>query len=131
MELKTKLSLLWIVVMFNMLFADILTFMLPSFLTSLMAGNAENIKITEVLLLIFALFLEIPILMIVLSRILKQKINRLLNILAAIMTILFVIGGGSFIYHYLFFATVELVCLLAIIWYAFRWKEIVTKVSIK
>ena len=117
--------------MFNMLFADILTFMLPSFLTSLMAGNAENIKITEVLLLIFALFLEIPILMIVLSRILKQKINRLLNILAAIMTILFVIGGGSFIYHYLFFATVELVCLLAIIWYAFRWKEIVTKVSIK
>ncbi len=125
MELKTKLSILWIVVMFNMLFADILTFMLPSFLTGLMAGNAEDIKITEELLLIFALFLEIPILMIFLSRVLKPKLNRLLNILASLITILFVIGGGSFIYHTIFFATIEVVCLLAIIWYAFRWKEII------
>ena len=124
MNLKTKLSTLWIVVMFNMLFADILTFMMPSFLTSLMAGNAEDIKITEELLLVFALLLEIPTLMIFLSRILKQKINRLLNILAAIITTLFVIGGGSLIYHYIFFATIEVVCMLAIIWYAFRWKEV-------
>jgi len=125
MKLQTKLSTLWIVVMFNMLFADILTFMVPGFLETLMTGYSEDIKITQELLLIFALLLEIPILMIFLSRVLQPKLNRLLNIFASIITISFVIGGGSFIYHYMFFATIEVVCMLAIIWYAFRWKEIV------
>ena len=125
MELKTKLSVLWIVVMFNMLFSDILTFMVPSFLAGLMTGNAEDIKITQELLLVFALVLEIPILMILLSRLLNRKLNRILNIFAAVITIMFVIGGGSLIYHTIFFASIEIACLLAIIWYSFWWKEFV------
>ena len=120
MELKTKLSTLWIVVMFNMLFADILTFMMPSFLNGLMTGNGENIKITQELLLVFALLLEIPILMIFLSRMLISKISYIFNILAAIITILFVIAGGSLTYHYLFFSAIEIASMLTIIWYAYR-----------
>ncbi len=123
MELKTKLSTLWIVVMFNMLFADILMFMMPEFLETLMTGYSENIKITQELLLVFALLLEIPILMIFLSRALVPKLNRLFNIFASLITILFIVGGGSLIYHYIFFSAVEVVCLLAIIWYAFQWKD--------
>ncbi|HHD78466.1 MAG TPA: hypothetical protein ENK98_02320 [Epsilonproteobacteria bacterium] len=124
MGTRVKLSTLWIVVMFNMVFADILSLMMPSFLQGLLSGNAENIPITQELLLVFAVTLEIPIAMIFLSRVLPYKINKRLNIVTSIFTILFIVGGGSLTYHYLFFATVEIVCLLSILIYAYKWKEI-------
>ena len=42
-----------------------------------------------------AVFTNIPILMILLSRILLYKINRITNILAGILVIIYVIGGGD------------------------------------
>lgn len=121
-SMKERLSTLWIVVMFTMIFADILSFMTPGMMKQIVDGTTE-IKITQLLLLIFAIFLEIPIVMIFLSRILKYKINRVLNILASIITIIFVIGGGSNYLHYYFFAVVEVVCMIAIIIFSVIWKE--------
>lgn len=74
------------------------------------------------ILLVFALILEIPIVMIFLSRILKNKFNRWANIIASLITIIFVIGGGSLALHYIFFATVEVLVLLLIIRYAWELK---------
>jgi len=82
-----------------------------------------GIEITQELLLVFAVVLEIPMAMVLLSRILKYRANRLTNIVAAVLTILFVIGGGSAYLSYIFFASVEVVCMLFIIWYAWRWRE--------
>lgn len=123
MDTKVKLSTLWIVVMFNMVFADILSFMLANFLQGLMSGNAENIQITEELLLIFAVALEIPIVMIFLSRALPYKVNQGINAIASLFTILLIVGGGSLAYHYLFFATIEIICLLSILIYVYQWEE--------
>ena len=83
--------------------------------------NCSQSQITEGLLLAFAILLEIPIAMIFLSRVLKYRANRWANIIAAVITIVFVIGGGSTDLHYLFFATVEVVLLAIIIWYAWKW----------
>ena len=120
-DMKAKLSTLWIVVMFNMVFADILSFMLPDFLEILQTGQAGGVPITQEILLVFAVFLEIPIVMIILSRVLKVSVNRWANIIAAVITILFVVGGGSTSLHYIFFATIEVACMLLIIWYAWLW----------
>ena len=120
-DMKVRLSTLWIVVMFNIVFADILSFINPGFLEEVMTGYAGEIEITEGLLLAFAILLEIPIAMILLSRVLKYRANRWANIIAAVITIVFVIGGGSTDVHYLFFATVEVVLLAMIIWYAWKW----------
>ncbi len=119
-EMKTRLSTLWVFVMFNIIFADILSFMTPGFLEGIMAGTGE-IQITQGLLLVFAVLLEIPIAMIVLSRVLPYRVNRWANIIAAIITSLFVIGGGSTFLHYIFFATVEVLCMALIVWNAWRW----------
>lgn len=118
MQLKTKLSTLWIVVMFTMVFADILSFISPGFFQEL-----ATVGITSSMLLAFAIFLEIPILMIFVSRYFNYSINRWLNIVAAVVTILFVIGGGSLTSHYIFFASIETLCMLLIIWYAWNWTE--------
>jgi hypothetical protein len=111
------LSTLWIFVLFNMVFADIVGFMNPGALEGIITG-AVGIEITQELLLVFSVLLEIPIAMIFLSRILKYRINRWANIVACVITILFVIGGGSAYLSYIFFATVEVICMLFMIWYA-------------
>lgn len=107
--------------MFNMAFADILTFVLPEALNDMVMGTTD-VKITQELLLVMAVFVQIPILMIYLSRVLNHKINRLVNIIASIITILFVIGGGSLYPHYIFFATIEVICMLLIIWFSWKCK---------
>lgn len=118
---KTKLSTLWIVVLFNIIFADIIGFMNPGDLEKIIAGDV-GIEITQQLLLVFAIIIEIPIAMIFLSRILRYQLNRIANIIAAIITIIFVIGGGDTYLSYIFFASVEVVCLLYIIVIAWKWK---------
>jgi Sec-independent protein secretion pathway component TatC len=101
--------------MFNMVFADILTFITPGKLQELWAGQA-GVHITPGLLLGFAILIEIPIAMIFASRILKPGPNRWANTVAAVITTAFVVGGGSLTLHYVFFATVEVACMALIVW---------------
>jgi len=67
--------------------------------------------------------MEISIAMIVFSRALKYRVNRWLNIITAIITIAFVVGPGASYPHYIFIATVEVLCLLLIIWKAWKWSS--------
>ncbi len=123
MNRRVILSTLWIFVMFNILAADILSFMYPGFLKEIMTGYAGQVQITPAFLLIAAILLEIPILMIFLSRVLPYKVNRLTNIVGAVIIIAFVVGGGSTFLHYIFFATIEVFSLLLIIWLAWKWQN--------
>jgi hypothetical protein len=76
MPMPQKLSLLWIFIMFNMVFADILSFMYPGVLKDVLTGYAGSIHFTAGFLLAAAVATEIPIAMIVLSRVLKHGANR-------------------------------------------------------
>jgi TRAP-type C4-dicarboxylate transport system permease small subunit len=70
-----------------------------------------------------AIMMEIAIVMIILSRVLKYRVNRWVNVITSIITIAFVVGGGVSYPHYIFIATVEVVCLLLIIWNAWKWAD--------
>jgi hypothetical protein len=119
MDIKVKFSLLWVVVMFNVVMADIFGFGLE-----LMSGpQSQEFQATQVQMLIFAIIMEIPIAMIFLSRVLKYSANRWANIIASVITIAFVILGGSAELHYYFFAAVEIVCMFLIIGYAWKWSN--------
>ncbi len=111
-NIKTKITLLWVVVMVNMIFADIFTFAFPS----------QGI-VTQEMMFIYAMIIEIPIAMIFLSWVLKDKANRLLNIVACAITIPFVIAGFSAYLHYYFFAGVEIVFMALIILYSWKWPK--------
>lgn len=123
-ETKVLLSTLWIVVMFNMLKADILSLNIP--------GAAEEVARTSVstgasipqLMLFGAVMGQIGILMIVLPRVLKHGINRWVNIVAGIVTIAYIWGGAATYPHYIFIAIVETVCLLLIVWFAWKWRSV-------
>jgi hypothetical protein len=116
---RLKLAALWTVVMFNIAFADIVGFVHPGTLEKIIDGSL-GFPVTPELLLVFSVFLEIPIVMIFLCLVLSPRSNRRLNTLAVILTTLFVVGGGSATYSYVFFATVEIVCMLAVMWLVWK-----------
>ena len=118
---QIKLSTLWIIVALNMAFADILSLYVPGFLEELTAFAGDT-PITTIMMAA-AIILQIPILMIFFARILKPKLNRMVNIIAAIFTIVFVVGGGTAMPHYIVIASVEVLCLLLIIWNAWKWES--------
>tara|TARA_B100000809_G_scaffold249300_1_gene280406 strand:+ start:5699 stop:6091 length:393 start_codon:yes stop_codon:yes gene_type:complete len=120
MDTKTKLSVLWIVVLFNLLFADILSIMV-----ALVNKNTLDDILGEVTttMAIAAIITNIPILMIYLSRSLDFKINRILNIIAGFITMVFVFGGGSLAPHYIICASIEVMLLILIINTAWKWVD--------
>jgi hypothetical protein len=120
-DTKVLLSTLWIVVMINMLKADILSLYIPGSAEELAATAASTGTPIPQLMLGGAIMMEISIAMIILSRVLKSGLNRWANILASVITIVFVVGGGVSYPHYIFIAAVEVVCLLLILWFAWRW----------
>lgn len=120
-DIKVKLSTLWIIIMFNMVFADILSLFIPWMLEELIEFAGDT-PISH-LMLIGAIIHQIPIFMIFLSRILNYKTNRILNITASIITIIYVIWGGSLFPHYIFIATVEVILMLYIIKISYSWRE--------
>lgn len=128
-DIQTKLSTLWVVLLFNMTFADIVGFAAPGAIEDLMTlsseganfGGVEGVVVTPGLLLVAAVFIEIAILMVFLSRVLPHKTNRIANLGASVLTAVFVIGGGSMKLHYVFFASIEIATLLAIVVLVWGW----------
>jgi len=121
LDTKALLSTLWIVVMINMLKADILSLYIPGAAEEV-AKTAGETPIAQ-LMLGGAIMMEISIVMIILSRVLKYRINRWANIVTSIITIAFIWGGAASSPHYIFIGTVETICLLLIIWIAWKWTE--------
>lgn len=122
---KVFLSILWLFALLNYLYCDVIALMDPELLKQFMAGNAGGITITGGFLLGASVLMEIPIAMILLSRILKYGANRWANIIAGtIMTVVQIASvsfGSSPTGYYIFFSIIEIASTLLIIWYAWKW----------
>ena len=121
LDKKALLSTLWIVVMINMLKADILSLYIPGSAEELAKTSASTGTPIPQLMLGGAIMMEISIGMILFSRVLKYQANRWANIITSIITIIFIIGGAASYPHYIFVAAVEVFCLLLILWNALKW----------
>lgn len=121
MKTQDKLSVFWIMIVANILLADILSLFIafgdPAVVD--IPGNPRNVMALS------AVLLNIPIFMIYLSRVLKPKLNRWFNIVSAIITLVFVIGGASSLPHYIVIAIIETAVLGLIIKTA--WKDLAVK----
>jgi len=119
MDIRLKLTLLWIFLLLNMAYADILSLMdATSPIRNIMAGAPTP----SVGLLAGAFVMETSIIMILLSQVLKRNVNRWVNIIIGIFNILPIVTGGHGLY-YIFFASIEVASILLIIWFAWKWPE--------
>jgi len=123
-DTKVLLSTLWIVVMFNMLKADILSLNIPGAADEVARTATSSGASIPQLMLGAAVIGQLAIAMIILSRVLKYGINRWVNIIVGIVTIAYIWGGMSSYPHYIFIASVETLCLLLIIGFAWKWRNV-------
>jgi hypothetical protein len=125
-KIRLKLSMLWIFLVANYLYCDVLSLMDPTFQRALLQGGPPGLPMTESFLLYAGFLMEIPMAMIVVSRLLEHRANRWLNLFAAPLMALVQIGsfwmGTGPTLHYVFFSAVEIGTLLGIACTAWQWK---------
>jgi hypothetical protein len=128
------LSLFWIFALLNYLYADVVA------LFAIAGSRNSAPHLPQWALLDSAVLMEIPIAMILASRLLPCRANRLTNIIAGVIMTL-VNGFLTFVMplvtgdrppaypEYLIFGTIETVCTLVIIWQAWAWSAVEAAVS--
>jgi len=126
-DTRVRLSVLWLLATLDYIYADV--FFCVDVLGS-GKGGPGVLHFSQGAWLGIAILMEIPIAMILLSRILKPTANRWANIVAGvietaavlltsfILPILHLMGTSS---YYVFFGAVEVACTSLIVWYAWRW----------
>jgi len=122
-NIKIKLSALWVSVMFIYLYVDVFGFFKPGVIEDAIAGKVWTFQITQVWLLGVIILMTIPSLMVFLSLVLPVKANRWTNIIVGILYIVVTLGmtiGESYAF-YIFGSIVETVLLLLIVVYAWKW----------
>lgn len=123
MDIKTKLSTLWIFVIINYLFNDIFSlYFVPGVVDEALGFTGGS----WVAPLFFAVVLEAAFVMVVLSQILPYAANRWANIVIGALHM--VLAVWSLVEtvpepFYAFIVTAEIIGILFIIWYAWRWQN--------
>ena len=126
MDKKILLVLLWVFFTVNFMYCDTLSSLEPGVLEMHMTGFTADgtVKITNGFLLGVAIMFEIPFLIIVLSWVLKYRVNRWVNIIAGTLFIFMQVYSlflGVPSPAYIFYSTVEIAALLIIVWNAWKW----------
>ncbi len=118
---ETLLSTLWIFVLLNIIFRDLHQFVKSGFIEEIMTGFVNGIKITDELMLLGGILAEIPIMMVLLSRLLPDKANKWANIIAGIITLaVFATGIPSLDIDDTFHLVIEVAAILWI--FRIAWK---------
>jgi len=127
-DIRERLSLLWLFALLNYLYADVIA------LWDILGSRHPYWPLPPGVLMGSAVLMEIPIAMILASRLLPFRANRLTNIIAGVLLTVVngfltfippLVGWGRppALPEYLFFATIETACTVVIIWQAWIWSE--------
>jgi len=117
-DMKVRLSALWLFAILTYTYGDVVTLMDPV--------KHGSIQMTEGFLLGGAIFMMIPITMVLLSRILKYRASRLASIIAGIIMTL-VLPVTLFVakptMYYAFFTVIEIASTALIVFFAWKWRN--------
>ena len=127
MDRKILLSAIWVFVVLNYLYCDVLSLMDAESLKELMTGNVGGMEITQGFLLGAGILMEISIGMGLLSRVLTYRVNRWANVTAGIITTvvqaLSLFVGTAPTMYYIFFSIIEIASTALIVWLAWTWRS--------
>lgn len=124
-NVKVKLSALWVALMLLYIYADIFSLFKPGVLDEMAAGRMGPFPATQGSLFAAAILMLIPAAMVALSITLKPGMNRWANmILGALYTCvnISILIGESWAF-YVLFATSEMVLTCLITWFAWKWPK--------
>lgn len=128
-NVKTKLALFWVALMFFYIYNDIFSMYQPGHVADLVEGHVEGVHFTQEMLIGAAILMSFPSIMILLSVILKASVNRLVNIGVGIFHVLVLVGTqfvgeGDTWFYWRIYEVLEAALLALIIWTAWKWPRL-------
>ena len=120
---QAKLAALWIFLTLNYIYCDVFSHSNPDDLRMILDGGTANLAITPTFLFAFAIIMELPMAMILLSLLLPIRINRLVNTVLPVLLVAIQLWslfgtGTSSTPHYIFFSFIEIATNIAIVIFA-------------
>jgi Family of unknown function (DUF6326) len=124
-DVKFVLCALWIAMVFVFAYVDIFGFFRADVLNAALDGKAATtgFTINQVFLTFTLIYILLPALMVVLSLLLKPRVNRITNIVVSVLYMITIIGsaiGETWVYYFLGSA-IEVILLVAIARAAWKW----------
>lgn len=120
---RAKLSALWASVMFCYVYGDYFELYVPGKLQEMLQGEMALGTVTQQVLLGTSIVMAVPSLMVFLSLALAPAVSRWLNIAVGLFytgIMLLILADGAWAF-YMFFAVIEIVLTLLVVWHAWRW----------
>jgi len=124
-DVKLVLCALWIAMLFVFAYVDIFASLRADVLKAALDGKVATtgFTINQVFLIFTLIYILLPALMVVLSLLLKPRVNRIINIVVSVLYIITIIGaaiGETWVYYFLGSA-IEVILLVAIARTAWKW----------
>jgi len=124
-DVRIILSSLWAARMLSSLQGDVVRFMQPGMLEEMIAGNSD-IAVTNELILVMSIILAVPIFMSVLSLVIKEKANRLVNLGVGIFFVIWELVFLITVYSQspafeIFWGLVYLIFAVLVVYFAWKW----------
>jgi len=124
-DVKLVLSALWIAMLFVFAYVDIFGFYRADVLDAALDGKVATTAFTvnQIFLTLTLVYILLPTLMVVLSLLLKPRVNRIINIVASLLYVLSIIVSciGEQWTYYILGSIIEATLLVAIARAAWKW----------
>jgi hypothetical protein len=124
-DVKVKLSALWVALMFLYLYNDVFSIYRKDFVEEVLTGEVGGMEITQVFMLGAAMLMAVSILMVFLALALPARVNRWTNIVVGVLLLALLLATllvpGDLWAYYAFYMVLEAVLLTLIVWHAWKW----------
>ena len=117
-RLQIKLSIIWTFATLNYLYCDVVTLMDSSKLRGFLAGSVGGLDISQQFLLAAGALVEVPMAMVLVSRLATGRANVIANVVAGLFMTVVQLGtllAGKPAPYYLFFSAIEIAATAAIV----------------
>jgi Family of unknown function (DUF6326) len=124
-DVKLVLCALWIAMLFVFAYVDIFASLRADVLKAALDGKVATTGFTvnQIFLTLTLIYILLPTLMVVLSLLLKPRVNRIINIVVSLIYTITIIGAGigeTWAYYFLG-SLIEVILLVAIARTAWKW----------
>ncbi len=122
---RTVVASLWLFVLLNYLYCDVLGLFDPTTLRELMTGTVAGMQVGPAFLFASAVLMTIPIAAVLITRIAPHRLARWYSVVAGVVMTLVQLGSlaiGTATAFYWYFSVIEVATTAIIAWYAAtRW----------
>ena len=129
---RAKLAATWTSLMFLYAYVDILNFFTPGVIEEILDGKVFEFDLSQTFSTAALTLMAVPILMVVLSMTLPAPVNRVANLVVALLYVpvtAFNVMGESWLYFYGLGVVLELILLALVVRYAWTWPRAVPTVT--